>query len=168
MSRWLFLLALGAAGALWLRSCVVEGVVVASASMEPTLPVGYHAFVNRFAYASGKPQRGDIVVFQSPVGEKGMIKRVIAVGGDTLQIKNKDVVLNGEVLKEPYVQHTRPDEVLVGDNLEEMVVPHGAVFVLGDNRDQSGDSRDWVDPATGRHVYFIPVTQLDGKLMGVE
>jgi signal peptidase I len=75
--------------------------------------------------------------------EKGLDKRVIAVEGDTIEIKNKDVYLNGERLAEWYVQHTRSDEVLVGDNLPKMTVPKGHVFVMGDNRAQSYDSRDW-------------------------
>jgi signal peptidase I len=133
--------------------------------MEPTLPVGHHAFVNKMVYRFEAPKRGDIVVFPSPVSaEKEMVKRVIAVEGDTIQLKNKDVILNGQVLKEDYVKHTRPDDVLIGDTMEERVVPKGHVFVMGDNRDESGDSRDWKD-AQGKHIYFISVNDLKGRLV---
>jgi signal peptidase I len=168
MGRWVFLITLGALGAWVLRACLFEGIVIASGSMEPTLPIGHHAFVNKMAYRAGAPKRGDIVVFPSPVAaEKDMVKRVIAVEGDVIQLKNKEVLLNGQTLREPYVKHTRPEDVLSGDNMEERVVPRGHVFVLGDNRDESGDSRDWVD-AEGKHIYFIPVDKLKGRLIGAQ
>lgn len=166
MRRWLFLLALGTLGAWLLRTFLFEGIVIATGSMEPTLPVGHHAFVNKWAYRFQLPRRGDIVVFPSPVGEKEMVKRVIAVAGDEVALKDKKVVLNGRPLEEPYVQYTRPDEILKGDNLAPTRVPRDHVFLLGDNRDQSGDSRDWVRPDTGEHVYFVHVKRLKGKLMG--
>jgi signal peptidase I len=133
------------------------------------LAVGHHAFVNKMAYRFSGPERGDIVVFPSPVNEeKDMVKRVIAVEGDAVEIKDKKVILNGKELIEPYIQHTRAGEILKGDNIGQMTVPRGHVFVLGDNRDESGDSRDWVDPATKRPVYFISVKNLKGKLLGTE
>ncbi|HRY30401.1 MAG TPA: signal peptidase I [Elusimicrobiota bacterium] len=168
MKRWLFLFALGALGAWVVRGGMVEGIVVATASMEPTLPVGTHLFVNKAAYRFRAPRRGEIVVFPSPVGQKDMVKRIIAVEGDTVELRKKKVYLNDKPLDEPYVRHTRPDEILQGDNVAPRVVPRKRVFVLGDNRDQSGDSRDWVDPKTGEHVYFIHVNKLKGKLMGVQ
>lgn len=165
MGRWAFLITLGALGAWILRACLFEGIVIATGSMEPTLPVGHHAFVNKAVYRMAAPKRGDIVVFPSPVSaEKDMVKRVIAVEGDAIQLKNKDVILNGQALKEDYVKHTRPDDVLLGDTMEERVVPKGQVFVMGDNRDESGDSRDWVD-AQGKHIYFISVKDLKGRLV---
>ena len=63
-------------------------------------------------------------------------------------------MLNGRQLSEPYVKHDRPDEMLVGDNLDVGAVPPGRVFLLGDNRDESGDSRDWINPATGSHIFL--------------
>ncbi|MGQ0644905.1 MAG: signal peptidase I [Elusimicrobiota bacterium] len=166
MGRWIFLLALGGAGALLIRGFLLEGIVVASGSMEPTLYVGRHIFVNKMAYRFSPPRRGDIVVFASPVENKDLVKRVIAVAGDHVRVERKRVVLNGRLLEEPYVKHTRSGEMLQGDNLDVGVIPPGQVFVLGDNRDQSGDSRDWKDARTGEHIFFIPVERIKGKLMG--
>ncbi|MBI4395498.1 MAG: signal peptidase I [Elusimicrobia bacterium] len=168
MKRWFFLLSLGALGAWILRGCLVEGIVIATASMEPILPVGYHAFVNKAIYKVRQPKRGEVVVLPSPAEDKDVVKRVIAVGGDEVRIEKKQVLINGQAVNEPYVQHTRADEMLVGDNIEPGRVPRNHVFVLGDNRDESGDSRDWKDPETGRPVYFIPVENLMGKVMGVD
>lgn len=166
MMRLLWLTFLGAVGAILLRAFVIEGVYIASASMEPALPVGRHLFVNKLAYRTGQPQRGDIVVFPSPVDdEKDLVKRVIAVAGDDVLIKEKKVYLNGQPLEEPYAVHDRRGEMLVGDNLEVGIVPRGRVFVMGDNRDHSGDSRDWKDPKTGDPVFFVSVSNLKGKLI---
>lgn len=167
MRRWLFLITLGVIGAVIVRSLVFEAIVIASPSMEPTLPVGHHAFVNKMVYKVRSPRRGEIVVFPSPVEKKDLVKRVIAVEGDEVKLENKVVFLNGQELKEPYVQHTRPDELLKGDNLDVGKVPAGHVFVLGDNRDQSGDSRDWIDAQTQQHIFFIPVKQLKGKMLEI-
>jgi signal peptidase I len=165
MRRLLFLALLGAAGAYIVRRHVIEGIVIATASMEPTLGVGDHILVNKLAYRFNPPQRGDIVVFPSPVENKELVKRVVAVEGDRVEIRRKQVILNGQPLAEPYVQHTRPNDLLKGDNLDAGVVPTGRVFVLGDNRDQSGDSRDWRHPQTGEPILFIAVHDLKGKLM---
>jgi signal peptidase I len=165
MWRLLWLTFLGALGALLLRAFVFEGVYIASASMEPALPVGRHLFVNKLAYRTGSPQRGDIVVFPSPVDdEKDLVKRVIAVAGDDVLIREKKVYLNGAALEEPYAVHDRP-EMLVGDNLDVGVVPPGRVFVMGDNRDHSGDSRDWKDAKTGAPIRFIRIGDIKGKLI---
>lgn len=164
MRRWLFLIALGAAGALFVRHFLFEGIYLASDSMAPTLPQGRHVFSEKFAYAFGDPRRGDIIVFDSPVQkDRGLVKRVIAVGGDTIEIRRKRVLVNGQELVEPYVQYVRPDEILVGDNLPPTVVPRGHVFVMGDNRDVSGDSRDWKAPS-GEPAPFLPLDAVRGRV----
>src|SRR5882762_293263 len=118
MKRALFLVAL-AVGITWiLRTFLFDTIVVASGSMEPTLAVGDHYLVNRLIYRFHGPDRGDIIVFRSPVDEQtGFIKRVIAVSGDSIEIHEKHVILNGKPLEEPYTEYKRAKETLEGDNL---------------------------------------------------
>ncbi len=162
MRRLLFLILLGAAGAYAVRRFAFEGIYLASDSMAPALPTGRHIMVNKMAFVFSKPRRGDIVMFDSPQDPaRGLVKRVIAVEGDRIELRNKDVVVNGNVINEPYVQHTRPDEVLAGDTRAEVTVPSGKIFVMGDNRDVSGDSRDWKD-AKGAWSPFLPLDLVRG------
>lgn len=152
-------------GTYLLRTYGVEGIYIASASMEPTYPVGTHLFLNRLIYHLKAPARGEVVVFESPI-EKGkdLVKRVIAVGGDSVEIREKMAYLNGRLLPEPYVKHTRGNIALVGDNIGPVAVPQDTVFVLGDNRDSSGDSRDWRD-STGQWIPFVPVGSIKGRII---
>jgi len=164
MRRLFFLIVLGVGGAYLFRNYVGGIVRVATGSMEPTLEVNDIHWVSKWHYNSNPVKRGDIVVFPSPIEEKKkLIKRVIAVGGDNIQIRNKRVFINWEEIKEPYVRHTRPNEILAGDNIPEITVPAGFVFVMGDNRDSSEDSRDWKDE-NGEPVYFIPVESIKGRI----
>jgi signal peptidase I len=165
MIRVLFLLALAVGGAFVLRTFGFERIEIVSGSMEPTLPVGTRVTVNKLAYLFHAPGRGDIVTFPSPREEKGLVKRIVAVGGDEVRIVRKTIVLNGKTLDEPYVKHTRPNELLKGDNFNIGRVPRGFVVVLGDNRDESGDSRDWKGAVTGLPVPFISEKAIEGKLM---
>jgi signal peptidase I len=165
MYRILYLVALAAAGAFFLRSCLYEPVVIMSGSMEPTLPVGTKVIVNKWTYRFQPPQRGDIVSFPSPAGGKGLVKRVVAVAGEKVRLKHKQVYINDQPLVEPYVKHTRAHERLKGDDMVIGRVPEGFVVVMGDNRDESGDSRDWVGSITGEPVPFVSVESIEGKLM---
>jgi len=166
IKRLVFLFFIAAVAAVFIRTFVVEGIYIASASMEPTLPVNTKYFLEKLTLEFRTPKRGDIVVFPSPVDfGKDLVKRVIAVGGDRIEIKKKQVLLNGVALYEPYVKHTRSDEMLQGDDIETLDVPEKTLFVMGDNRDESGDSRDWIDKATREHVYFVPVKNVRGKIL---
>jgi signal peptidase I len=166
MKRLLTLIAIGVFLAVLLRVYVVEGIYVASASMEPTLATGTNFFLDKLTFRFRAPERNDIIVFPSPVKqEHDLVKRVIALGGDTIEIRDKVVILNGAPLKEDYVKHTRSAELLQGDNIPPMTVPDGMLFVMGDNRDESGDSRDWTDPKSGEHSYFISVKDVIGKIV---
>lgn len=168
MKRFLFLLTLGVAGAWFVRTYCYESILIASPSMEPRIKMGRHVLVNKWIYRFGPPKRGDVVLFPSPLqSDKGLVKRVIGVAGDEIRLVNKAVYLNGMILDEIYVQHTRAGELLRGDNLNVGKVPEGNVFVMGDNRDESNDSRDWIDPATGEHIFFVPIKNIQGKLTGV-
>lgn len=149
-----------------LRRYVFDTIYVASASMTPTLEVGTHFLVNRLAYRSKGPERGDIIVFRSPVDHtSGYIKRVIAVPGDQIELRDKKVILNGKHLEEPYTVYKRATESLSGDTIPAMAVPADSVFVLGDNRDESYDSTSWKDTDTGQRIYFLPYSHIKGRLV---
>lgn len=156
------------AAALAFRRWVAAPIYIASESMAPTLSVGHHLVLDRVVYRFRSPRRAEIVAFRSPVGEDHeSVKRVIAVGGDTVELRQKRVYLNGEPLYEVYSYYARPGEILSGDNLGPLAVPPDGLFVLGDNRDNSNDSASWKDPATGAPLYFLPVSSVTGKVRGV-
>lgn len=143
--------------ALIIRTYVIQAFKIPSGSMLQTLLIGDHILVNKFIYGTKlpfsdkrilvftKPKRGDIIVFKYPEDpSRDFIKRVIGVEGDIIEEKNKIVYVNGKPLNEPYVQHT---DNSVGieprDNFGPYLVPKNKLFVMGDNRDQSYDSRYW-------------------------
>jgi signal peptidase I len=128
--------------------------------MLPTLLIGDHILVNKFIYGTRlpfsenrvlvlrKPERGDLIVFRYPEDpQRDFIKRVIAVEGDIIEARNKKIFINGKLLNEPHIQHTDdlilPAELGPRDNFGPYYVPENRLFVMGDNRDQSHDSRYW-------------------------
>ncbi len=122
--------------AILVRAFVVERFLVDGPSMEPTMWTDESLMVLKIAYRFGEPKRGDIVVFQYPYNpEKDYIKRVIAVGGDTIEMRLGRVYVNGQLKEEPYVQY--PGFF----NMNVTTVPEGTIFVMGDNRTNSEDSR---------------------------
>lgn len=150
------LLAVGVA--LLVRSSVVEAFWVPSGSMLPTIQIGDHLFVNKLAYGMHLPfverevtqwsplHRGDVVVFTSPIDRHiDLIKRVIAVAGDTVEVRDKRLYINGEEVPDPHASFTdtRTRDAVPRDHFGPVVVPAGKFFVMGDNRDQSYDSRYW-------------------------
>jgi signal peptidase I len=146
--------------ALVIRAYVIQAFKIPSGSMIPTLLIGDHILVNKFIYGTTipftdkrililrNPEKGDIIVFKYPENpKKDFIKRVIATGGDVIEEKNKVVYINGQALKEPYAVHSdtsvRPPGNDPRDNFGPIKVPKGKLFMMGDNRDQSYDSRYW-------------------------
>jgi len=146
--------------ALLVRTFVIQAFKIPSGSMENTLLVGDHIFVNKFLYgyhvpytkgrilAFQTPQRGDIIVFVFPEDpSKDFIKRVVAIPGDMVEIRDKVVILNGEPLREEYTRFADGEMtdgfVRSRDNMPPVKVPAGEYFVMGDNRDRSYDSRFW-------------------------
>lgn len=156
----LLLLFAGVGAAVPLRRWVVEPIYVASASMVPELPVGSRRLADKVTLRLRPPSRGDIVLFPSPTGEALSVgKRVIALPGETIEIRDRRVFIDGLELSEPYAVHLRP----AGrpENLGPLKVPPGAVFVLGDNRDESEDSSNWKD-REGRPIHYVPIAGLTG------
>ena len=168
IKRTLIIILVTLAAALAVRKYAYEPMYIASGSMEPTLYLGQHLILDKLVFKFREPERGEIIVFRSPVGEDHeSVKRVIAKEGDTIEIRTKEVLVNGEKLFEPYVKHTRPGELLDGDNLGPLTVPPGSLFVLGDNRDTSSDSSPWNRPSTGEKIYFLPLPAVTGKIRGI-
>jgi signal peptidase I len=146
--------------ALFIRTFVVQAFKIPSGSMLNTLLIGDHILVNKFIYGikdpfSGntwipvkKPGRGDIVVFKYPLNpSQDYIKRVVGTEGDQIEIKNKKVYVNGEPQDDSYAifldSKIRPAGELGRDNMGLKTVPANSLFVMGDNRDNSYDSRFW-------------------------
>lgn len=154
--------------ALLIRTFVVQAFKIPSGSMEDTLLIGDHLLVTKFAYGvhipneipffgiqlfpdillfQEVPERGDIIVFKYPLDEsKDFIKRVVGLPGEKLELRHQQVYINGRRLKEPYVHHTEApslEPVSPRDDLGPVIVPDGHVFVMGDNRENSHDSRKW-------------------------
>ena len=122
----------------FVRPFVVEAFYIPSESMVPTLEIGDRVLANKFIYRFTEPERGDVVVFQSVEGgDEELIKRVIGVPGDTIRVDNGTLFVNGEAQNEPYVNAMVPDGGVYGPT----TVPKGHVFVMGDNRGNSRDSR---------------------------
>lgn len=133
--------ALGAA--LLIKTFLFQAFFIPSASMEPTLHIGDRVLVNKLSYKFGDIERGDLVVFKRPdiaaeeaAVVRDLIKRVIALPGETVEARDGAVYINGERLEEDYL----PNGTL-SENLPSQVVPAGKIWVMGDNRTNSRDSR---------------------------
>jgi signal peptidase I len=123
--------------ALLVQAFLVKPFTIHQVSMRPTLEEGDRILINRLAYRFGDPSRGDIVVLHSPVNpDEDLVKRIVALAGDRVAVSDGRLYLNGVVQDEPYLL----EEYIQGD-MPETVVPEGEVFVMGDNRNNSGDSR---------------------------
>ncbi|MBW2602827.1 MAG: signal peptidase I [Deltaproteobacteria bacterium] len=146
--------------ALFIRTFVIQAFKIPSGSMKETLLIGDHILVNKFIYGVKipfsqttivpitNPKHEDIVVFEFPEDpSKDFIKRVVGVAGDMVEVRDKQVYVNDKVLNHDFGIHTDsyifPPSVQPRDNFGPVVVPEKSLFVMGDNRDQSYDSRFW-------------------------
>ena len=133
------------------RPFIVAAYWVPTESMVPTLLVGDRVFANKFIYRFAEPERGDIVVFEDVEGgEDDLIKRVVAVAGDRVRVNAGVLKVDGEFQEEPYVKPQFPDGNIYGPEK----VPEGYVFVMGDNRGNSADSRVFG---------LLPVENIEGE-----
>jgi signal peptidase I len=146
--------------ALFIRTFIICAYKIPSRSMVPTLLVGDHILVNKFIYGVkmpllrntiipvSNPKRGDIVVFIYPNDRsKDFIKRVIGTAGDRIEIKNKIIFINGQEYSDSFGVYSDstiyPAALQTRDNFGPVIVPKDSLFVMGDNRDESMDSRFW-------------------------
>jgi signal peptidase I len=163
-----------------IRGLVVQAFRIPTGSMENTLLVGDFLFVNKLVYGSEidigaaghrlvyyrfpairQPQHGDVIVFRYPDDpSRDFIKRCVAVEGQTVEIRDKILYVNDKAQVEPYVIHSDdkvlPKEISARDNFGPTVVPKGHIFMMGDNRDNSHDSRFWGP---------LPLNLVKGKAM---
>ena len=172
--------------ALFIRAFIVQAFKIPSGSMKDTLQIGDHILANKFIYGVKlpyfnitiipykKPQRGDIVIFKFPQDpKKDFIKRTIGVQGDIIEIRNKEVYVNKKRLEQDYAIYTDlhiiPESMQPRDNCGPVTVPENSLFVMGDNRDHSYDSRFWgfVDLKDVKGKAFIIYWSWDNDNFGV-
>ena len=186
LREWTEAIAIAFLLAIVLRTFLIQAYKIPSGSMEPTLLIGDHIMVNKVRYGLRLPDsffgftplageipyghyvmrfasvhRGDVVVFVFPQDPtKDFIKRVIGVGGDTIQVKNGKVFLDGQPMPDPHAHFEVPPGerslYSVRDNFGPTTVPAGEYFMMGDNRDRSFDSRFWG---------FVKQDQVEGRAM---
>jgi signal peptidase I len=165
--------------ALFIRTFVIQAFKIPSPSMVPTLLIGDHILVNKFLYGTKlpfvedkvisirDPERGDVVVFRFPKNRKmDFIKRCIATGGETIEIREKKIYIDGKRIDDPHGYFTDNGRNLnVRDNFGPFTVPEGKIFVMGDNRDNSNDSRFWgvVDLSEVKGKAVVIYWSWDGK-----
>lgn len=152
---WVISIVVAVVLAFFIRYFIVELYLVDGPSMRPTLLSQERLVVNKFIYRFRAPERGEILVFRYPQDQsRDFIKRVIAIPGDTIEIKDGRVFVNQQLMNEPYIlSQTRGDYPL-------STVPEGTIFVMGDNRNNSEDSR-FAD------VGFVPFSLIKGKAVMV-
>jgi len=130
------------------RPFYAEVFYIPTESMVPILEVGDRVVANKLVYHFNVPQRGDIIVFESPNGEIYLVKRVVGVPGDRIEVVRGTLYVNEERWEEPYLNRELPDTNSYGP----VTVPEGHVFVMGDNRADSADSRYVIGPVPLEHI----------------
>lgn len=146
-----------------LRIFIIEPFIVPTPSMSPTLIVGDHVIVNKLEYKIHKIKRGDILVFHSPIEKKDLVKRAMAFEGEELALtKNGEIFINGEKLDEPYL----PKDVDISYQDQIYKIGKNQLFVMGDNRNDSADSRIFgpisIDSIFGKVIFIYgPLSRIE-------
>jgi signal peptidase I len=143
-----------------LRACT-QAFRIPSGSMISTLAIGDHVLADKAAYAFAPIRRGDVIVYRYPRDEtRSLLHRVIGVSGETLEIRGTAVFINGTRLNEPYAQYGDWPVQRFGERptVGPLTIPANQLFILGDNRDHSMDSRVWG---------FLDAAQVEGKVVGI-
>ncbi len=155
IKEWVISIIIAVCFALLIRTFVVALYIVDGSSMKPTLLDGERLVVNKFLYRFKEPQKGDIIVFEYPSDrEKDFVKRVIATPGDDIEIINGIVFLKGQPIKEKYIF----EPMILAKDYPKIHIPPGYIFVMGDNRNNSEDSRF-------RDVGLVSFENIKGKAM---
>ncbi|MBR2214938.1 MAG: signal peptidase I [Selenomonadaceae bacterium] len=150
---WIISIVVAVVLAFFIRQFIVELYIVDGPSMRPTLQSQERLVVNKFIYRFRPPEKGEVLVFRYPRDpSRDFIKRVIATPGDTIEIHSGHVFVNDQLMTEPYILDTTRSEY------PKATVPEGTIFVMGDNRNNSEDSR-FAD------VGFVPYDLVKGKAM---
>ncbi|MBU0994015.1 MAG: signal peptidase I [Proteobacteria bacterium] len=173
--------------AMFIRTFIIQAFKIPSGSMKETLQIGDHILVNKFIYGVKipffnislipvtDPEREDVIVFKYPEDpSKDFIKRVVGISGDVIEVKNKELYVNNEIqANKPYVIHSDsrifPSKLANRDNFGPFTVPENSLFVMGDNRDNSHDSRFWgvVNLKAVKGKAFIIYWSWDSRNFGV-
>ncbi len=142
------------------KANLIQAYKIPSGAMIPTLLIGDHILVNKLIYKTSEPKRGDIIVYPYPEDpSREFVKRLVAVEGDVIEIREKRLYINGKEQSEPYKINTDPvNSRDQRDNFSPVTVPPGKLFFMGDNRDQSYDSRFYG---------FVPKNTIKGKVMSL-
>ena len=143
----------------WLVNSLVGRYRIDGSSMNPTLHNEQYLIINNLSYLLDDPERGDIIVFRHPRSDMNLIKRVIGIPGDEIEIRDRQVFVNGILIPEPYIQEPTIYEGA-------WFIPDDEYFVLGDNRNNSNDSHNWQylprDHILGKAILiYWPMTDWD-------
>ncbi|PIE75042.1 MAG: signal peptidase I [Deltaproteobacteria bacterium] len=170
-NKWYFYLFCLAAASLIIQPAVkttikknfIQAYKIPSEAMNPTILKGDYILVDKFIYKKLEPKRGEIIIFPSPNNpSQDFIKRLIGLEGDIIEIKNKQLYINGEKYLENYITNSDPNvlssKASPRDNYGPITIPKGKYFVMGDNRDNSYDSRFWK---------FVKKNEIKGKAKSI-
>ncbi len=169
-AEWILSFAVAFVAVVLVKTYIFAPYIVEGASMDPTLHDGERLMVNKAVYLVDQPERGDIVIIKDDVEGRHYVKRVVALPGDKVEVKDDELYVNDRLVKEPYLSDNRDQAQKLGmmltGNIDPMIIPEGKIYVMGDNRLVSKDSRNGLgliedDDIIGKtEVVFYPFPHL--------